>query len=111
RGLPDGRGPGPAAHRRAAGLGPCAADDHAAVSDAAQGGRDPPDTGPPRRAGPSGPAAGPAGPGAGLPAREPGCVVRARVVGTATAAAPPGPASVWLAGYRAARTRFPPRAT
>jgi len=24
-------------------------------------------------------------------------------------AAPPGPASVWLAGYRAARTRFPPR--
>jgi hypothetical protein len=28
---------------------------------------------------------------------------------TAGAAAPPGPASVWLAGYRAARTRFPPR--
>jgi hypothetical protein len=27
----------------------------------------------------------------------------------AMAAAPPGPASVWLAGYRAARTRFPPR--
>ena len=26
------------------------------------------------------------------------------------AAAPPGPASVWLAGYRAARTRYPPRA-
>ena len=82
RGLPDGRGSGPAAHRRAAGAGPCAADDHAAVSDAAQGGRDPPDTGPPRRAGPSGPAAGPAGPGAGLPAREPGCAVRERVVVT-----------------------------
>ena len=27
----------------------------------------------------------------------------------AGAAAPLGPASVWLAGYRAARTRFPPR--
>jgi len=28
---------------------------------------------------------------------------------TAGAAAPRAPASVWLAGYRAARTRFPPR--
>ena len=28
---------------------------------------------------------------------------------TAGAAAPPRPASVWLSGYRAARTRFPPR--
>ena len=65
RGLPDGRGPGASAHRRAAGPGSCAADDHAAVPDAAQGGRDPPDTGPPRRAGPSGPAAGPAGPAPG----------------------------------------------
>ena len=70
RGLPDGRGSGSSADRRAAGPGPCAADHHAAVSDAAQGGRDPPDTGPPRRAGPPGPAAGPAGSGAGLPARE-----------------------------------------
>ena len=103
------RGPGFAADRCAAGAGSCSADDHAAVSDAPQGRRDPPDTGSPWRAGRSGPAAGATGPGAGLPAREPGCAVRERGLVTAASVASGPAASVWLAGYAAARTRFPPR--
>jgi len=93
----------------AAGPGPRAADHYAAVSDAPEGRRDPPDTGSPCRAGRSGPAASPAGPGAGLPAREPGCAVRERDVVTAGPAPPRAAAPVWLSGYQAARTRFPPR--
>ena len=54
--------PGAAADRRAVRPGSRAADHHAAVPDAPQGGRDPPGAGPPRRAGPPGPAAGPARP-------------------------------------------------
>ena len=57
--LPDGRGPGAAADRRAVGAGPRAADHHAALPDAPPGGRDPPDARPSRRAGQA-PAARPA---------------------------------------------------
>ena len=52
---------------------------------------------------------GSAGPGAGLPAREPGCAVREPAVVSAADAAARRPPSVWLSGYQAARTRFPPR--
>ena len=66
-----------------------------------QGGRDPADPGPPRRAGPPGPAARSAGPGAGLPAREPGCAVREPAVVTASGAAPPRPPRPAAAGWPA----------
>src|SRR5215469_8209929 len=109
RGPPDGRRSGASAHRRAVRDGPCAADHHAAVSDPAPGRSDPPGAGSSQRAGPPGPAAGPAGPGAWLPAGEPGCAVREAGAMTAGVAAPRVAAPGWLAGYRAARTRFPPR--
>ena len=54
RGLPDGRRPGPAAHRRSARTRPCPAHDNSDLPDPAQGGRDPPGTGPSRPADPAG---------------------------------------------------------
>ena len=67
RGLPDGRGSGAAVDRCAVRPGTRAAVHHADLPDAAQGGRDPPGTGPPRRAEPARRGHGPR-PGAGLPA-------------------------------------------
>ena len=77
---------GSAADRRAVRARSCPADHHAAVSDAPQGGGDPPGAGPSRRAGPPGPAAGPAGSRPGLPARDAGRAVRGRPVVTARGA-------------------------
>ena len=76
RGLPDGRGPGAPADRRADCPGACASDDHADLPHAPQGRGDPPGPGPSCRADPAGRRAGPAGAGAGLPARDDGRAVR-----------------------------------
>ena len=76
RRLPDGRGPGAAADRRAARPRPCAADDHADLPDAPQGRGDPPGPGPSCRADPAGRRAGAPGAGSRLPARDDGGAVR-----------------------------------
>ena len=78
RRLPDGRGPGAAADRRAVRAGSRPADHHPDLPDPAQGGRDPPGAGPPRRADPAGRRAGRSAAGAGLPARDAGRAVRDR---------------------------------
>src|ERR1019366_8483772 len=78
RGLPDGRGPGAAADRRAVGLGARAVDHHADLSDAAQAGRGAANAGPPRRGQPPRYGAGPAGAGGWLPPRHAAGAIRNR---------------------------------
>ena len=64
------RGPGAAAHRRAGGARARSTHHHSDLPHPAQGRRDPPGAGPPRRADPPGGRAGAPGAGAGIPARD-----------------------------------------
>ena len=118
RRLPDGRGSGSAADRRAGRPRPPAAGHHAGLPDAARGGRDPPGAGPPRRAGAPGPAAGRAAAGGRVPAGDAAGAVRDGELVTARlqearAAATPAPAQLFRqtrrAAWAAARAAFPPR--